>query len=105
MLLSCVRFKRVPDPVYVLTAFAFSNGYYVKSARLFSPVRVVGQKPRGCARDFLLFMACHGFCTTAMPAGFTEFDLHENEGRLILHDQVDFAKPAGVVPVQRPQAL
>jgi len=97
--MSCVRFKRIPDPGYVLTALVFSYGYYVKTACLFSPVRVVGQKPRSGTGDFVLFGPRYRICTTAVTAVFPVLHLHEDEDRLVFHDQVNFAEPATEIPV------
>jgi len=86
--------------MYMLTAVLCTNGYYVKAARLFSPVRVPGQKPRGCTGNSTLFLQCYGIGTAAMPVVLTVLDLDENNRGAILHHQSNITKTAGKIPVQ-----
>ena len=69
--------------MYALTALVPANGYYVKAARLFSPVRVPGQKPCGRTGDSILFLQCDGVGSAAMAGIRPVLDLHKDKGRVI----------------------
>lgn len=76
------------------------NGYDVKSTELFSPARVQNEIPASCTRDSALFVKRDRIRTIAMLVAFTVFYFDKNNNPVILHDQINFTKPAGEIPLQ-----
>jgi len=94
--------KGALDPVHRKTGGPRRDGRHIEASGLADAL--VLDEIAGCEDDPLLLFLINAFLGAAESVGTPIADLHEDHGRSLSHDEVDFSKPGTVIAVHEFQS-